>query len=78
VSLAPNLWVEPSEILACSALGVVSSFAIRGTLTHGSEVEIPAVMLHLMDADRIKWIESFDGDQRDLAIARFQELNGSS
>ncbi|HTI77166.1 MAG TPA: hypothetical protein VL634_19360, partial [Mycobacterium sp.] len=75
VSLAPNLWVELSEILACSALGVVSSFAIRGTLTHGSEVEIPAVLLYLMDGDHVKWIESFDGNQRDLALARFEELS---
>jgi len=75
VSLVPDLWVEPSEILACSAVGVVASFAVRGTSSAGTAVELPVVMLSLRDGERIKHTEVFDADQRHLALARFEELS---
>jgi hypothetical protein len=74
-SLVPNLWVEPSEILVCSAVGVVTPFVVRGTSTDGVAVELPVVMLSLQDGGRVKHTEVFDADQRDLALARFAELN---
>ena len=32
-------------------------------------------MLILVDGDRVTRFETFDPDQRDLALARFEELN---
>ena len=74
-SLVPNLWVEPAEILNHSASGVVSDLLAKGTSSDGVEVEMPMVVLTLFDGDRLAHFEAFDADQRDLAVARFDELN---
>ena len=74
-TLTPDLWVEPAQILTHSALGLVTSVVLRGTSTEGLAIEIPVVLLSLSDGDHLTRIEVFDPDQRDLALARFDELN---
>jgi hypothetical protein len=74
-SLIPNVWVEPAEILKCSASGAVGDMLVKGTSPDGVEVEIPMLMLGLFDGDHLTRFELFDPDQRDLALARFDELN---
>jgi hypothetical protein len=56
-------------------LGLVTSGVLRGTSTEGLAIEIPVVVLSLFDGDHLTRIEVFDPDQRDLALARFDELN---
>jgi hypothetical protein len=74
-SLVPDFWVELVEVLALSAKGLVGRMALKGTSTDGAAIEIPYVLLMLLDADRVTRFESFDPDQRELALARFHELN---
>src|SRR5262249_26529457 len=52
-ALVPDVWVEPSEILACSAGGVVSDLLAKGNSSDGVEFEIPMVMLGIFDGDRL-------------------------
>ena len=75
VSLVPDLRLEPTEILGYSAVGLVASFVVRGTSAEGVAIEVPVVELALIDGDCVTHIEGFDPDQRDLALARFEELN---
>ncbi len=72
-SLVPDLWVEPAEILTYSAAGFVTRDVVRGTSTDGVAIEIQLVMLTLLDGDRVTHVEAFGLDQRDLALARFEE-----
>jgi class 3 adenylate cyclase len=74
-SLIPNVWVEPAEILKCSAAGAVGDLLAKGTSSDGIEVEIPMLLLGLFDRDRLTRFELFDPDQRELALARFEELS---
>lgn len=74
-SLVPDLWAEPSEVLAHSAKGLVAYMVLKGTSTDGVAIEIPNIHLALLDGDRVTHLETFDPDQRDLALARFDELN---
>jgi hypothetical protein len=76
-SLAPDYWVELAEILTQSATGLVDYEVLRGTSTDGVVIEIPVVVLILLDGDRVTRLEAFDPAQRDLALARFEELNRS-
>ncbi|WP_442387489.1 BTAD domain-containing putative transcriptional regulator [Mycobacterium sp.] len=76
-SLVPDFWVEQAEVLTQSAMGVVSHVVLRGTSTDGVAIEIPLVMLILLDGGRVTRFEAFDADQRDSALARFEELNRS-
>jgi hypothetical protein len=73
-SLIPDFWVEFSAVLACSATGIVGHMALKGTSTDGASIEIPYILLILLDGDRLTRFEAFDEDQRDLALARFEEL----
>nr|WP_231988819.1 BTAD domain-containing putative transcriptional regulator [Mycobacterium sp. 1274761.0] len=75
VSLVPNLWIEQTDILAQSARGLVSQAMLRGTTTDGSNVEVPVVQISLFDRGHCTRMEAFDPDQRDAALARFDELN---
>jgi hypothetical protein len=75
-SLVPDLWVEPAEVLAQSAMGLVNHVVLRGTSADGVAIEIPYVVLILLDGDRVARFETFDANQRDLALARFEELAG--
>jgi hypothetical protein len=74
-SLIPNVWVEPSKILRHSTSGVVGDVVAKGTSRDGGEIEIPMLMLGVFDGDRLAHFEMFEPNQRDLALARFQELN---
>ncbi|GAB1813763.1 hypothetical protein MUNTM_28020 [Mycobacterium sp. MUNTM1] len=76
VSLAHDYRVEPTESLALSARGAVGHAVIKGTTVDGAAIEIPLIQLVLVEGDRITHIEDFDPDQRDLALARFEELAG--
>ena len=74
-SLVPDYWVELAEVLTYSARGLVGDVFLRGTATDGLAIEIPLVMLLVVDRDRVTGFEAFDPDQRDLALARFEELS---
>ena len=74
-SLVPDYWVELAEVLTYSARGLVGDVFLRGTATDGLAIEIPLVMLVVVDRDRVTGFEAFDPDQRDLALARFEELS---
>jgi hypothetical protein len=74
-SLVPDFWVELAEVLTRSAVGIVGRMALKGTSNDGGAIEIPYVLLILLDGDRVTRFEAFDEDQRDLALARFDELN---
>jgi hypothetical protein len=74
-SLVPDLWVEPAAVLARSAIGIVGRISMKGTSTDGAAIEIPFVVLILLDGERVTRLEAFDEDQRDLALARLQELS---
>ncbi len=77
-SLVPDFWVEQAEVLTQSAMGVVNHVVLKGTSTDGVAIEIPLVALILLDGDRVTRYETFDVDQRDLALARFEELGATS
>jgi ketosteroid isomerase-like protein len=74
-SLIPNVWVEPSNILKYSASGAIGDVVAKGTSSDGVEVEIPMILLGFFDGDRLTRFELFDPDQREQALARFDELN---
>jgi hypothetical protein len=74
-SLVRDLWLEPAEILAHSALGVLTYVVVKGTSTEGAPVELPLVILVLFDGDRVSRVETFEPNQRELAVARFEELS---
>jgi hypothetical protein len=74
-SLVPDYWVEFAAILLHSATGLVSHSVLRGTSTDGLEIEIPLVVLVIAEPNHVTRMESFDFNQRDLALARFRELN---
>jgi hypothetical protein len=75
-SLVPNFWVEVAEVLKHSAKGVVTYSVSKGSSSDGVAIEIPVYAITLLDGDRVTRFEAFDADQRDLAVARFDELNG--
>jgi hypothetical protein len=77
-SLVPDYWVELAAVLTHSAMGVVNHVVLRGTSTDGVAIEIPLVAVVLLDGDRVTRFEIFDADQRDLALARFEELSTKS
>jgi hypothetical protein len=77
-SLIPNVWIEPTEILKCSASGAVGPVLAKGMSTEGVEAEIPMVLLGLFDGDHLAHFELFDADKRDVALARFDELTQAS
>ncbi|WP_076185656.1 BTAD domain-containing putative transcriptional regulator [Mycobacterium colombiense] len=76
VALAPDCRLEHTELLALSARGAVGLGIIKGTTADGAAIEIPLIQLILVEGDRITHIEDFDPDQRDVALARFDELTG--
>jgi predicted ester cyclase len=76
-SLVPDLRAELAEVLAQSAMGLVAHMVLKGTSTDGVAIEISIVQITLLDADRVIHVEAFDHAQRDVALARFEELNRS-
>nr|WP_256364324.1 BTAD domain-containing putative transcriptional regulator [Mycobacterium sp. GA-1285] len=77
-SLAPDLSIESADILAHSALGVVTHVVVRGTSTNGLAIEVPFVLINLWRGDHVTHIEAFDLEDRDRALARFAELNAAA
>ncbi|OBF93265.1 hypothetical protein A5791_12825 [Mycobacterium sp. 852002-51163_SCH5372311] len=73
-SLVPDYWVELAEVLTHSAMGAVNYVVLRGTSTDGAAIEIPLITLTAFDSERVTRFEAFDADQRELALARFEEL----
>jgi hypothetical protein len=76
-SLIPDYWVEMAEILTHSKNGLACYCVLKGTSTDGLAIEIPLVMLVVVDGD-LTGFEAFDADQSGLALARFEEINRSS
>jgi hypothetical protein len=74
-SLAPDFWVEFAEVLTGSAVGILGRMALKGTSTDGVAIEIPYVLLILLEGDRVTRFEAFDETDIDAALARFDELN---
>lgn len=77
-SLAPDLWIETAEVLAHSTLGVACHVVVKGTSSDGFAIEVPFVLINLWGGDRVTHIEAFDPEDRDRALARFEELNSSA
>jgi hypothetical protein len=77
-SLVPDLRFEVTEVLELSAGGTVIHTVARGTSTEDVPIEIPLVILMLIDGDRITHAETFDLHQRDQAISRFEELDSNA
>lgn len=76
-SLVPDFWIEVSEVLQHSAIGLVANTVMKGTSADGVPIEIELLQLILVEGDRVTHVETFDPDQRELALARFDELNRS-
>ena len=75
-SLIPDMWIEGAEILAYSAVGLVSNVVVKGTTAEGAAIELPAITLLLFDGSSVTRMEAFDLAQREQALARFDEFNG--
>lgn len=67
--------IEAAEILAHSAIGVVTNAVVTGRTSEGTTIELPAITLILFNGTRVTRMEAFDIDQRDLAVSRFQEFS---
>jgi hypothetical protein len=76
-SLVPDCRLEPAEVLTHSATGFVNHTILKGTSTDGASVEISLLLLVLVAGERVTHLEAFDPNQRDLALARFEELNAA-
>jgi hypothetical protein len=49
---------------------------LKGTSIDGVAIEIPIIQISLLEGDHVSHVEAFDPDERDLALARFEELSG--
>ncbi|AEV75449.1 putative ATPase [Mycolicibacterium rhodesiae NBB3] len=76
--LVPDLRFEATEVLRLSAGGTVIHTVARGTSTEDVPIEIPLVILMLIDGDRITRAETFDLNQRNDALDRFEELDSNA
>jgi hypothetical protein len=74
-SLIPDVWVEVASVLTHSATGAVTQMVVKGTSSDGVAIEVPVVTLAVLNDARLTRVEIFDPDQRELALARFEELN---
>jgi hypothetical protein len=75
--LVPDFWIELAEVLAHSAMGLLAQTVLKGTSTDGVAIEIPVYSITLLDGDRVTRFEAFDSDQREAALARFEQLRRS-
>ena len=73
-ALVPDLHTELSEILRYSSDALLVRTVVKGTSADGTPVEIPIDAIDQFDGDRVIRVELFDPDQRQLALARFDEL----
>ncbi len=76
-TLIPDMRIEPTAIFTHSAWGLVSQVMVKGTGTEGTAIELPAITLIVFDGSRVRRMEAFDIDQRERALARFEELGTS-
>lgn len=67
-----------AEVLAHSASVAVTHLIVKGTSTDGVEIELPIFVLNVHDGEHVTHMETFDVDQRDMAVARFEELGRSN
>jgi hypothetical protein len=74
-ALVPDARYRVTEVHALDAHGTVASLVMKGTSTDGGAVELPTVIIALCEDERATHIEAFDPDQRDAALARFQEFS---
>ncbi|ORB11361.1 hypothetical protein BST36_30450 [Mycolicibacterium moriokaense] len=74
-SLIPDIRVDVADIPKHSAKGVVISVVVRGATAEGTAIELPTVILLHFDGPRVTRMEAFDHNQRDQALARFDELD---
>ncbi|WP_267304851.1 BTAD domain-containing putative transcriptional regulator [Mycobacterium barrassiae] len=74
-SLIPDIRVDVADIPKHSAKGVVISVVVRGATVEGTAIELPTVILLHFDGPRVTRMEAFDHNQRDQALARFDELD---
>lgn len=74
VALIPDLWIVPAEIVAHSAQSILTYATVAGTSVSGADIELPALILTVVDGMRVTRMEAFDSDQYQLAMARFDEL----
>ncbi len=75
-SLVPDMRMELAEVLGHSTSVVLTQLIVKGTSTDGVVMELPLFVIDVHDGEHVTHMETFDIDQRDLALARFQELNG--
>jgi len=54
----------------------VTNIVVKGSTVEGTEIELPAVIILVFDGFHLTRMEAFDLDQRDQALARFDELKG--
>jgi hypothetical protein len=66
--------VRVDHVLRLSATAGVSVLALYGTVG-GGDFEIPIVNVFTHDGSRLHTIETFDLDQLDAALVRYEELN---
>ncbi len=74
-SLVPDMRMELAEVLVHSASAALTHLIVKGTSADGVAIELPLFVLNVHDGGHITHMENFDVDQRDLALARFEELN---
>ena len=51
------------------------ALVLKGTSIDGVAIEIAIVQLTLLVGDHVTHLDAFDPDQRDSALARFEELS---
>lgn len=74
-SLVPDVRFEVADILACSAIGILSYVVVKGTSTDDVAIEMPWITIMVFDGGRAIHAETFDADQRAAALARFDEIS---
>ncbi|WP_231987561.1 BTAD domain-containing putative transcriptional regulator [Mycobacterium sp. 852002-51152_SCH6134967] len=76
--LVPDMRFDLADVLSHSATGIVCDVVVRGTSPDGVAVEVELVTVLLVETGQVTHIENFEPDDRDWAVARFEELNASS
>lgn len=57
---------------------LVTTTVLKGATVEGAAIELPVLSLILFDGAQVVRMENFDIDQRDMALARFGQLDTSS
>ena len=72
--LAPDLVVWPAEMLAVGPHGALHRVILRGTSDDVNEFELVVLHLMVIERGRATRIETFEPEDHDAALARFEEL----